>query len=1500
MVLLLLLCSTAGFSSVGAAPREPLKVVLWLGGFAHEFRSVGEILDEALPRHRPMKITIAWDGEFLDAAEPPDLILMYHCHQSTKDILTDAQKETLLKVVKEGVGVVALHASYYSFLEWDEYHKFYGARFIEHGKSEARLRVTPKQKQHPIFAGIDEPLEIVSELYRSTPVPEDCDVLAHSMEIDQGISQPSIWTRTYGKGRIVTILPGHFADNYRNAPFQRLIVNSMDWAVNKGIDTTTADREPVPIKPRYDWEEAAIDAFKLPDGFEISLVASEPHLANPISMALDEQGRIFVSNAHSYRQRWWLMDPAPEQEPTNPIVCLTPGPSGRAIEANIVAEGFEQPVMGLSVAGNRLWATNLNHLFVTALDKTGRMTGDRVTLVRDATTPWNPFGMYRVVRGPDDLLYLTVGDHATQLTGTAGKSAVRIDNNGSGAVFRFRDDGTELELLLEGMRAPFTLDFTPFGRLWVITNGEGSPNCLLDAVHGTDYRFRNGSRGEWSWLTGEEPLAAPVWENPPGAHTAVLPYYSSAFPQQYWGNLLVSNFGVHGEPATRNEVLRLILDERGRVLRREPFISSSDHRFRPTQVSLAPDGSLYMLDWYGKDDENDLTGRLYRITYTGKDVLPNEGTGLENRNHAQRARSKVALLAAGSAASLPVIDKALSGKDALAAAESLWTLRRSGWTSAPDHIRKALSHHDWRVRRLALQLLRGMNVQQDEELRKLLGDPDPAVQMEAALGFRNAAAHCTALVQAVGSGAAKVRRLRFMAALEIARYGQEEHFAALLTAADPDVQLAGLIALDEAFYDSSKGFKVPLAGAEQRLAELDQSIGLLRTRLESEDPQQLAARRKWEATMREKVTGTGWLPLRPKQTKRRAGADLKLLDDLSLLAAGDDPANDSYTATFENPLENCTGLRLEIFPDPSLTGGRYSRGNGNFVLTNIRVKAGTANHLTEVPLAKAEASYSQRDWEISKALDPNKSSGWAVDGNSKGGPVRVAVFTFADPIEAGPGSLMQVQLDQDCPIKNHNIGRFRLSLTTIAKPSIAKSGLPDGIATALMLAPEKRSAAQERELAALYSSTLAELDPLRDELELLVQTRNEVSNAGVDPALTARKVLAHFIAAPGALDVAVLLDLARRWPHASLKSAVDGIVKVRLMTSDVTAGQFAQGLDALRRMELPMDDPNVLKARIRLLDGSAQKDFPQPEESLALLDVLEAGAVRAEDLSLLKRFSTDDDPAVRAKAGSLISTRHTGDAAAEAFCRDLASSDSAGLPQRLDALVTLTELAKTPVEDDWQKLLFSPKREIVLAALRGLQRGKARAAARRILENATERMRKQHGSAIRDDLAFATAVLDGRSVAGADKAELRGHVLADLPAGSPELGRLVFRMRGCYACHVTGDPKVPAPRLDQVAETHDAAYLVDSIIEPNKAVKTGFLTQQIVLPNGKIITGTFRRNVSGEGRYDEVINSTGQRTLYRSGLIESATAVSSMPAALEATMSRTELVDLVSYLQTLK
>lgn len=213
-------------------PAEKLRAVLWIGGFAHDFEAIAKNLAEALPKRIPIEIEIVRDGSFLDRpkAKRPNLILMNHCHKSTEGVLSESQKAKLLELVRGGVGVVAMHASYYSFLEWDAVRELYGAKFTKHGAVDIYLLVSMADKDHPITADLGDSFETHSELYQSTPLSKDCRVLAVAKEKGTDKQYPSVWTKTYGKGRVVTILPAHWPDAYKVAEFQKLIAASALWA----------------------------------------------------------------------------------------------------------------------------------------------------------------------------------------------------------------------------------------------------------------------------------------------------------------------------------------------------------------------------------------------------------------------------------------------------------------------------------------------------------------------------------------------------------------------------------------------------------------------------------------------------------------------------------------------------------------------------------------------------------------------------------------------------------------------------------------------------------------------------------------------------------------------------------------------------------------------------------------------------------------------------------------------------------------------------------------------------------------------------------------------------------------------------------------------------------------------------------------------------------------------------------------------------------------------
>ena len=229
--------------------REPLNIAFWIGGHSHDFESSTNIIKEALPNYLNARISTHKNASFLNPniAERPDVIVMYHCFTFSKGKLSAIQKDCLLKWVKEGTGVVALHSSYYSFTKWNEIRQLYGAKFIKHGKVTATLDILLEDFPHPIIKGIPKMIDMKSELYQSTKLPKDCKVLATYSERGKNTSHPAIWTRNYGVGKVVTILPGHYPENYQIDAFQQLIANSILWVAKKNHSSPRVEDKAYPF-----------------------------------------------------------------------------------------------------------------------------------------------------------------------------------------------------------------------------------------------------------------------------------------------------------------------------------------------------------------------------------------------------------------------------------------------------------------------------------------------------------------------------------------------------------------------------------------------------------------------------------------------------------------------------------------------------------------------------------------------------------------------------------------------------------------------------------------------------------------------------------------------------------------------------------------------------------------------------------------------------------------------------------------------------------------------------------------------------------------------------------------------------------------------------------------------------------------------------------------------------------------------------------------------------
>src|SRR5688572_33219748 len=62
--------------------------------------------------------------------------------------------------------------------------------------------------------------------------------------------------------------------------------------------------------------EEQLKAFKVPDGFEMQLVAAEPDLRKPMNMAFDAKGRLWVTESREYPF------PAPPDKPARDTIRI--------------------------------------------------------------------------------------------------------------------------------------------------------------------------------------------------------------------------------------------------------------------------------------------------------------------------------------------------------------------------------------------------------------------------------------------------------------------------------------------------------------------------------------------------------------------------------------------------------------------------------------------------------------------------------------------------------------------------------------------------------------------------------------------------------------------------------------------------------------------------------------------------------------------------------------------------------------------------------------------------------------------------------------------------------------------------------------------------------------------------------------------------------------------------------------------------------------------------
>jgi putative membrane-bound dehydrogenase-like protein len=370
------------------------------------------------------------------------------------------------------------------------------------------------------------------------------------------------------------------------------------WADEPFIPRRQSQPPGPPLSP-----QEALAKMVVPEGFHVELVASEPDLINPVAMAFDDRGRLFVTESFEYPRR----EPGPGRDRIK-ILEDTNG-DGRFDSVKIFAEGLNIP-SGIAVGYGGVWVANAPDILFLQ-DTNGDDRADKQTVVvtgfgRDDTHELPN----ALTWGPDGYLY--------GLNGVFNRSVVEQDGRKydfTCAMFRIDPLTHRFDLFCEGTSNPWGIAFNHEGDAFISA-------CVIDHLwhlSETGYYHRQGG-----------PYPPHTWKiesivdyrHQAAAYCGLEFFDSPAYPAEYRGKLYMGN--IHGGCINVDSISRKGSTYRGQS--QPDFLTANDVWFMPVAQKVGPDGCLYVLDWYDRyhcyqDANADPEGvdrghgRLYRVVY---------------------------------------------------------------------------------------------------------------------------------------------------------------------------------------------------------------------------------------------------------------------------------------------------------------------------------------------------------------------------------------------------------------------------------------------------------------------------------------------------------------------------------------------------------------------------------------------------------------------------------------------------------------------------------------------------------------------------------------------------------------------------------------------------------------------------------------------------------------------------------------------------------------------
>ena len=481
--------------------------------------------------------------------------------------------------------------------------------------------------------------------------------------------------------------------------------------------------------------EAALRAMKMPPGFRATVFAAEPDVQQPIAMAFDTRGRLWVAENYTYADSKINFDSRLRDR----IVIFEDRDGDGHFDKRTVFWDDAQKLTSIELGFGGVWALCAPHLLFIP-DHNGDDVPDGPPEVM--LDGWNDGAVrHNIVNGlrwgPDGWLYGRHGIMATSLVGAPGAlSGSRQKLNCS--IWRFQPTRKIFEVVTHGTTNPWGLDYDEYGEMFFSNTVIGHlwhviPGAHYKRMYGEDfdahtYDLIDQHADHYHWDTGKSWQDSREGQNQRGnlggghAHSGLMIYLGDNWPAQYRNTLFTVN--MHGRRLNNDRIER---SGSGYVGRHQPdLFQTEDPWYRAVELGYGPDGGVYQLDWsdVGECHENDgvhrTSGRIYKIVYGAPKTAPLSDvsrmsndeliTLLTHKNDwfVRQARRVFQERAAAGASLMGVRNELLDlfNRDSAIPHKlrALWALAAIGETSRA-WLEQQLAHPDEHVRAWAVRLL---------------------------------------------------------------------------------------------------------------------------------------------------------------------------------------------------------------------------------------------------------------------------------------------------------------------------------------------------------------------------------------------------------------------------------------------------------------------------------------------------------------------------------------------------------------------------------------------------------------------------------------------------------------------------------------------------------------------------------------------------------------------------------------------------------------------------